>query len=130
MAKPSPIQLRAMGAWYQRNYAPEFFAGFPGRFGCGVYSIATRQLPAGQSMAYTEVVCEQCSSLLGGETPAVFHLDGAEVLGVQADQAQGDPGFFDEIEQYFPRQLWDEAEGENIPKLYVAAAYHAAGCDG
>ena len=132
-AQPSPLQLAAMGEWYQRHYAPEFFLGAPGRFGCVVYSMATRALSGGKSVAYTQVMCEQCPpSDLGGETPVAFHLDGAKVTWAGAADAPGDPMFFDEIKRYFPRQLWNAANAQQTPEveLYVSAAYQVARCNG
>ncbi len=132
-AQPSPLQLAAIGEWYQRHYAPEDFLGVPGRFGCVVYSMATRQLSGGKSMAYTQVMCEQCPpSDLGGETPVAFHLDGAKVTWAGAADAPGDPMFFNEIKRYFPRQLWNAANAQQIPdvELYVTAAYQVARCNG
>ncbi len=132
-AEPSPLQLAAMGDWYQRHQAPEDFLGVPGRFGCVVYLMATRQLSGGESMAYTQVMCEQCPpSDLGGATPVAFHLDGAKVTWAGAADAPGDPMFFDEIERYFPRQLWNAANAQQIPdvELYVTTAYKVARCNG
>jgi hypothetical protein len=122
-----------MGDWYQRHQAPEEFLGVPGRFGCVVYSMATRQLSGGESMAYTQVMCEQCPpSDLGGTTPVAFRLDGTKVTWAGAADAPGDPMFFGEIRRYFPRQLWNVANAQQIPdvKLYVAAAYQVARCTG
>jgi hypothetical protein len=131
--QPSPLQLAAMGEWYQRHYAPGDFAGSPGGIGCVVYSMATRQLSGGESMAYTQVMCEQCPpSGLGGATPVAFHLDGTKVTRAGVADAPGDPMSFDQIRRYFPRQLWNTANSQQIPnvELYVAAAYQVARCTG
>ena len=129
--QPSALQLSTMADWYQRHYAQRFFAGTAGRFGCIVYPMATQWVPAGQT-AYTEVMCQQCPpSHLGGLTPVVFRLDGSAVKYARAVDAVGYPGVLDQIRQYFPRQLWNEASSPRISYsdtlLLMAAAYQVAG---
>lgn len=131
--QPTPVQLSAMANWYHEHVAPGFFAGVPGRFGCVVYSMATRRLSTRRSVAYTQVMCQQCPpSHLGGFTPTVFYLDRSSVTSSRAVTAAGDPGYFDEIKKYFPQRMWDGANSPTISAsdvdLYVAAAYEVAGC--
>lgn len=131
--QPSALQLAAMASWYQQNVAPAGFAGVRGRFGCVVYSMAMRHFSAHRSAAYTQVMCQQCPpSDLGGWTPAVFFLDGVAITSANVVTAAGDPGYFDEIKRYFPRQLWSAANNPTISgpeaELYVVAAYQIAAC--
>lgn len=118
--KPSMAQLDAMSTYFQAHELGMVYGGAD-RGGCATYSMATRRESKDRLVAYTQVMCSVCpqgdgGASAGGLTPAVFVLDGPQVLKVDAATAPGDPGFFDEIQHIFQPSLWSEANAQNVPE--------------
>lgn len=126
-AAPSPLQLAAMGYWYEHHEGRGEF-GDPGdKVGCVVYPMATTGVSHLILIAYTQTMCQECPpGESGGETAVVFRMRSTSVESVQAATEIGGTS---QIERYFPHQLWDKAEASiPDPDLYLEAAYQVANC--
>lgn len=88
--------------------------------GCVVYLMRTQPESDGRLAAYTQVVCQQCPisrTSTGWIMPWAFVLHGQTVVQTRAANDQGDPGFYNQIKEIFPKSLWTEASEQQIPNV-------------
>jgi len=87
--------------------------------GCVAYLMGTQLKSDGRLAAYAQVVCQQCPTSTGSGwiMPWAFVLHDHRVVQSQAANDPGDPGFYKQIEQIFPKSLWAEANAQQIPNV-------------
>jgi hypothetical protein len=130
---PTLAQVSAMNRYYA-PYASKDLDAAP--VGCAMAKpLATRRMPNGEIEAFVQMLCAQCPpGESQQELPVAFRLDGDMVTSAQAADAMSDPGFYDQIREYFPHQLWaaanDGALSTRQAQSALSGAFANAGCRG
>ncbi len=131
--EPSSAQLSAMSGYFLEHFAGDRLGiSSTAGVGCATESLGTRPHTGNQTIVYSLVFCGQCPipGGPGGWTPVAFFLQGRTVTTARAAEAQVDPGFTEDVQDIFPRQLWRAAEEQQVPdgSAFSSQAAKRAGC--